>query len=721
MEVKVNDNAWKDFYPVGMNMGLSIPGTSPGEHAASPEQIRGWLEATADIGCNVVRVYTVLSPDFYTQLQEYNLEHQDNPLFLMHGAWLKEPDEEPADYLADSSKAWFKDEIEKVVDVIYGNRVIPPGSDKYPDNYGRAFGTFESDVSYWLLGFLIGRELEPYTIENSHFLHPEETHYDGDYFSIEGAMPIETFIVEHMDYIVSYEQDKYGRQHTLGFSSWPTLDPLIHYTEPPIPISSEDAFQVDLLKMSVDENAFSKGVFFSYHAYPYYPDFILYQPEYQIEDDEGLNSYLGYLDDLRNHYQGYTLMVAEIGIPSSQGTAHWAESGMHHGGLNEIDAGYEILRSLKTIMEADLNGAMIFSIIDEWFKRAWVVDEVDFPTERRMFWHNVMSPEQNFGLIALHPGEDGDFHTIDGKDDDWDTGPLAQKSSGLLQEFDSYDDMRKIKSLRVDHDAGHLHLLLNIEDLDPDDNNQVDWDKVDYWLAFDTIDPARGDSRLDIKGVIKVKRRTEFILKVSSDSDVKLYVDKPYDLYGLWQGFRENWQKYKTVANDNGNFNIVRTIVNAEYPYEDEILGEQLDQITGELPTGRQEDNSFSNFWYSKSGNFLEIRIPWNLLNFTDPSLRSVVDGDGIETSVTTSQSVSIGIAAISLFEETEGETDVIVADTLPHGEASGESWLIPSEGWADYTWNTWEVPTYHEYKKESYYIVREYLDTVVPDSGKLD
>ncbi len=74
-------------------------------------------------------------------------------------------------------------------------------------------------------------------------------------------------------------------------SSWPTLDPLIHPTEF---YSDEDTESIDITKINREES--KAGLFATYHAYPYYPNFISDQPSYQsFSDGVGPNSYSGYL------------------------------------------------------------------------------------------------------------------------------------------------------------------------------------------------------------------------------------------------------------------------------------------------------------------------------------------------------------------------------------------------------------------------------------------
>ena len=730
--LSVRGGEFRPFWPIGVNYGHGIPGTFPGEFLATPEQIRQFIQIVGDLGANAMRVYTVQSPLFYEELRAYNDDHPDKPLFLLQGAWLAEPAEDPAlsepdSYFSSWVEERFKDELEKAVDVVHGNRDIPPGDPSNPLNYGRAFGNYTADVSPWLLGWLIGREVEPLTIETTHQAYyaehcgglPCTADFTGENLSIEGATPVEAFVTRHLDDTIAYEAKKYGEKHPVGFSNWPTLDPIDHIVD----TSPDDMESLDLRKIKVSQ-AFDAGLFFSYHAYPYYPEFILHEPGFQVTDDDGPNSYLGYLEKLRSEYAGRTLIIAEIGLPSSQGSAHFAASGMTHGNLDEREQGEGNLRALRTISRAGLNGAFLFEVLDEWWKRAWVVERLELPANRRHLWYNAMSPEQNFGLMAVRPGLENHHHEMDGIGNDFPTVPNVAQDNDPLAPLDTHDPTRTLRSITIDSDEGFLQLLLRVSSLDPDGNGAVDWDKTDIVIGIDSFDPDRGDGCLDVDCKITTERRVEFLLRVDSENDVTLNVDQPYDLVGIWHGFRKDWQLYRTEVNDDGIFHLTRTVTNDAFWYEGKELAPILYQEVGRFRTGTEFTTTNTNFWYSMEHGTLEIRIPWTLLNVTDPSARMVVDdyvpgkkGEDVELQITQTPEIAIVVAALGGTGEQENE----VVDTLPRAKKMGGSWRIPAVSTPRHTWATWdESPRYRMVRKQSFGIMAQALPEVVPESARI-
>ena len=725
-EVSIDGATYRPFWPIGVNYGHGIPGTSAGEFAATREQIAEFIQTIGDLGANSIRVYTVQSPLFYDELRRYNESNPDKPLFLLQGAWLREPNED-ADFagMASYDSPWireqFTDEMQKVVDVVHGNRDIPPGSPGHPLNYGRAYGHYGADVSPWLLGWLIGREMEPPTIQGTNEFYyaahcggsPCFAEFNGNFFSIAKATPSEVAVTRWLDFVAAYEAEHYNAAHPMAFSNWPTLDPIDHVVE----LGFDDQEVLDLRKIIVSPT-FTPGIFYSYHAYPYYPEFILHEPSFQVDDEIGPNSYLGYLDQLRTEYAGRTLIIAEIGLPSSQGSAHFAASGMSHGGLDEREQGAAILRSLRTITRSQLNGAFIFEALDEWWKRAWVVERLELPGDRRPLWFNALSPEQNFGLLAMRPGSDERHHEIDGLSMDFPDVPSAEQDAQLLAPLDEHDPLRTLRALTIDSDEGFLHLLLRVESLDPDGDSRVDWDHVDYLVGIDTLDPDRGDRCFEPSCRVQTERRIEFLLRVNSENEVTHSVDRPYDLVGVWHGFREPWQLYRTVPNDAGVFDLMRTVTNDAFWYAGQELAPIIYQNIGQFRTGTELKTSNTNFWYSIAENALELRIPWTLLHVTDPSQRMVVDDDvpgkkDAAQELQVRQTPEFAVVVVTL------DGAGAIADTLPRAKQVGNAWVIPAMGAPVYTWKTWDAdPRYHMYRKQSFGIVQQALSGVVPESA---
>ncbi|MFW5754265.1 MAG: Ig-like domain-containing protein, partial [Marinilabiliaceae bacterium] len=583
-----NGDAYIPFFVKGTNLGVAVPGTYPGELAASREQYRRWFKEIKAAGFNAIRLYTLHYPRFYEELKAFNTENADNPLLFFQGIWLNESLEGYADDLYFMTDT-FDVEIDENVDCVHGNRIIDV-------RFGKAFGEYTADVSDWCLGYIIGREIHPGEVITTNENNGGHNHFQGNHFSIDDASPTEVWVVERFDHLVSYEHNNYETQRPVSLSSWPTLDPMHHPEEEK---RDEDSASIDLANI----NSFNApaGYFVSYHAYPYYPDFISQQSSYQdFYDHYGPNSYIGYLTELKAHYKDVPLIIAEFGVPSSWAAAHYASSGLNHGGFDEKGQGEANIRMLQNIENTDCGGGIHFAWIDEWFKRTWVTDPLDYEVENRILWHNIAAAEQNYGLKSFSlPSEQDTVARF--------TGDLP---------------VTELRSC-----ANHGFFELEIDLTEPFGILN------EMWVALDTYDPDAGE--LLMPSGIEIPIRSEFLLHITNYS-AKLYVTQAYDTYGIWHHVSGPEQLYRSVPTEGHPWNIVRYKNN--YPNKDV-------QFVGDLQVRRFFQPKSSLDAVTIYNQEIRVRLPWTYLNFVAPNLRKVLDDDRDTPETETAISDGIKIA----------------------------------------------------------------------------
>ncbi len=603
----------EDYSPLfikGINLGVAVPGTFPGDLAATGEDYARWFRQIREAGFNTIRLYTLHFPGFYEELKKFNLDNPNHPLLFFQGIWLKDkPDGYDNDLFSLTDD--FDREIRDNVNAVHGNASIP-------EEQGKAHGTYTADLSEWMIGYIIGREIHPPEVITTNESNAGTTGYQGQYFSIEETQATEAWLTERMDHLVAFEMDQYNTQRPVSVSSWPTLDPLSHPEEedPHEVMASVDLAQIDYLNAEA-------GFFISYHAYPYYPDYISKDPKYTpFFDHLGQNSYLGYLTYLKNHYEHIPLIIAEIGNPSSWGIAHFAHNGIHHGGHDERAQGENNLRLLQNIETAGGGGGITFAWIDEWFKRTWITDPVDFDPDRRIIWHNVTAAEQNFGLLGFRKEDSG---------------------TGL---WESFCEECPVESIEAGADFAYLRLTLNTAGhLAIDDT---------VWISLDTYDAGLGESVLPSGHI--VDNRAEFALMVTN-YNAELYVTEAYDLFGIWHGTSSPQQQYKSVATDGAPWKIVR--------WKNNIPEEEV-QFIGKLRVNRLNLPESNLDGVRLFSDRIEIRIPWTLINVVDPSVRRVMHDDRStpDTETRLSDGISVGI----FYNEFEAETtERFLWDTWNH------------------------------------------------------
>jgi hypothetical protein len=585
------ESGYRPLILKGINLGAATPGTFPGEiaYAIPPDTYEKWIESIGQAGFNSIRIYTLHPPVFYEKLANYNSRHTDNPILLFQGIWLEEVDNasDPTQFDLILREPAFTNEIHEVMDCVHGNKSIA-------FRPGKAYGDYKTDISRWTAGYIIGREISPQEVSVTNSSNASLSSYAGSQFSITGAAASEVFAATMLDITASYEFQNYNSIRPVSMSSWPTLDPLTHPTEVN---TDEDKESIDIEKINRDQSR--AGIFATYHAYPYYPNFISDQPSYQTySDGEGPNSYLGYLNDLKNHYSDIPLVIGEFGVPSSWGSAHQSYSNMDHGGYSEVQQGEKDIRLMHNIIDAGCAGGFIFSWMDEWFKPTWIVqyleaygfnsDGVFIPT--RQLWHNLTSPEQNFGLIKFNETDILPF-----------IGYQMNNTGGPVSRLEATND--------------NSYFYLNVET----SNSLVTGDTV--IIAFDTYLSGTGESKL-INGKT-VDNRAEFMCLAVMGNDTALhYVTQAYDMNGLTPRFNltdPSVQKYKSTVTDGAPWKLMQW-TNDEY--------QKTTQDIGRLPMEHSTDfTSGIRSAIAWNGNKLKVRIPWTMLYFYDPTRMNVING----------------------------------------------------------------------------------------------
>ena len=708
------------FHPLfikGVNMGVALPGRFPAEFPMESALYREWFDQIAAGGFNVVRTYTLLPPVFYEMLREHNDRATREAsgsaaparfIWLIQGVWTELPDGDRYDDPAFMGA--FTEEMERIVDVLHGNILVAPRP-------GHASGLYRAEVSGMTLAFILGREWEPFSVA-AYDEMKKGASFSGKYFHTRGATAMEAWVAATMEHIVGYEARAYGAMRPVAFTNWPTLDPLHHPTEATkeeerelagrlkLPFDASRVREYDNDGSSVDASLIiptaraAAGHFASYHAYPYYPDFMNLDPGYlKAADHQGPNNYIGYLRELRRHHEGLPVLISEIGVPTSRGIAHIQPQGMNHGGHNEREQGEIDARLMENIHETGCAGGVIFAWIDEWFKKNWAVIEFELPAERNPMWHNMLDPEQNYGLLAMRPGSPGPAVVLDGRPDDWHgRAPLLQAGppAGNLG-----PQAPALRALWAFHDEAAFYFRVDADGLDADGDGGIDWERFSVMVGIDTYGSEKGDRRFPTRERVEAPTGMEFMVILDGDESSRILVDPPYDL----QSHRYN-RPYRSVPNADGRYMEIRTLTNRARVGRDGTLYPPVDHSRSPLRLGTTDPSAsgyddLSDWFYDGEAGIIEVRIPWGLLNVTDPSSHHVVeDGADIEggVGITTTE-------GFRLYAALEDSSAGRVLGTLPARDGAG--WMDSTVSTL-YSWPGWEEPSWHSRPKLSYFILRD-------------
>jgi tetratricopeptide (TPR) repeat protein len=695
IEVRDGAGKWSPTWIKAVNLGAALPGKFPSEFPPNDSTYERWIALIGEMQANAIRVYTVHPPHFYRALRNWNLAHPAHPIWLIHGVWTElPPGDEEEKYHDRQWLAQFRREMEHVVSLIHGDAIIPPAP-------GHASGAYLADVSPWTLGYIIGREWEPYSVVAYNALRPDKTSYGGRYITIAGGSPLETWLAEQCDYLVSFEMARYNAQRPIAYTNWPTLDPLTHPTETGKEREMEllmargeqivekpkeydnDVVGLDALKMRATA-AFPAGVFASYHAYPYYPEFLVVDPGYsKARSPEGPSNYFGYLQELVAHHGDMPVVISEYGVPSSRGNAHFQPQGWNHGGLSEKQQALADARLTRDIYASGAAGAGLFALIDEWFKKNWIVIDFEHPGERKRLWLNALDAEENYGIIAMRAGRKESSIVIDADTAEWSGRPVLYEAVRPQQQFPG---PMRLKSLRVAQDEAYLYLRLDV--------GRIDWARAHYQIGIDTYRRDLGDKRLPNTGS-RAPTGLEFVLDLGGPADAQLLVDHPYNPYRAVRipGSKPAAVQYvynrpfRTVANGAGKWDSLFVVTNRRRIGRDSRIFAPIGYNRNRLLYARQSDNSLADWFANTTTGVIEIRIAWGMLQMVDPSTRSVLFGNLATRDF--AGAVTDGFRFV--VESYDPARPRSAGDKLPRADRTSGFGPVPT-----WTWLTWEIPQWH-------------------------
>nr|NIM64345.1 tetratricopeptide repeat protein [Acidobacteriota bacterium]NIQ86514.1 tetratricopeptide repeat protein [Acidobacteriota bacterium] len=663
---RVGDGPFEPLYVRGVNLSFARPGKHITEFPRETRTYDEWFRLVSEMNANVVRVYTILPPEFYRALADFNSRREPRErLLLIQGIWAELP--EGSRFRDRAYVREAHDEMRNAIDVVHGRATIER-------RYGHAHGTYRVDVSNHVLAFIFGREWEPSAVGAFHALDGADE-FKGRYLSIASANPMESWLAEMLDHLIAYEHETYATQRPVAWMNWPTLDALEHPSEatfaeslafrrqagetdigipPANEIYDDDAFTLDETKLAPTA-AFNAGVFASHHVYPYYPDFMRNEPRYG--EHEG-GRYRAYLDELKAHYRDIPLLVAEYGVPTSRAVGRYHPEGLDHGGHSEQEQAAALERMTAAIRESGCAGGLVFAWIDEWVKRNWMVAGTE---DRDHHWYNAMDPEESYGLLSMLPaGRD----KVRGDPSAWDASTLIAvqgRSRALHPIGDGADAARRLERLFVDSDAGYLYARI-------DTGGKIDWNDTAFALAIDTYGDAEGDHTLPLGLNVSSDVGFEFVVLLHGDRS-RVLVDERYSRTRFAeivqrQSGRSGWEfhdDYRLEANDDGRFSDPVIPHGRKFGRDGTVYAERT-YDAGRLIHGDLDDDSSADWLYTPDKNMLEVRIPWGLLHFTDPSRHAVFGAPGVRLTT-----AGIRLKVYSYRPRSAQDSRAAARETLPN------------------------------------------------------
>lgn len=371
----------------------------------------------------------------------------------------------------------------------------------------------------------------------------------------------------------------------------------------------------------------------------------------------------GYVQ-LLNAYHTMPVLVASYGFSTARGTVST------EGPLNEQEQeqGERLVAAYEDFLSAGCAGAVVSTWQDVWTRRTWNTSyAVDVYESHR--WHDLQSAGQSSGLLAFAPGSEASACVVDGDGSEWTEADVVWQANGL--------------SLSVRQDAEGLYLLVRGEGVSP---------QAALYIPID-VTPLSGATQ-SAQPSLRFARGADFLLCLSGAEDSRLLVQARYE------ALRENYLASTSgedpfadpPAADSSLFVPIGMVTERTGVLTEEEAaqaeGAPLLPVyeTGRLRQGTLDPadaayDSLADFFYGDG--LVEVRLPWQLLNFYSPA-GAQVHADyyqhyGVEPLRIESIYLGVGL----------GETAEEISMSA-------------------YKLETWQQPTYRERLKAAYWMLQE-------------
>lgn len=623
------------IYVNGINLDSVKPGYLPGNYAATKEDYEKWFQQIADLNMNCVKVKSIMPARFYQCLKEYNQNHR-RPLYLIQGVTIDNSDIDRESIRKDHRqihKLLFQ-RVKDTVDIVHGNKT-PVFSKHIKELY-------RFDVSEYTLAYSIDSALDYDDIIYSEIVNHKGEEYESHFITTKkGASETEKFFARIANEMVRYENWRYRTQRVMTIQG-----------------SRSDIVEAILLQ---DHHTDAKGK-------KRYIDLANIQPTSQmksgmvasyslnLENNEQMN-YKGGLKlqikELQKYNPTMPILISEYAVPTTKVGDNYSKD--NEGTINEKEQGENLIEILEQIKDANLCGQVMLEWQDSWYRSAWNIQNL-VQKNHAKYWDNTMSYSQHYGLLSFDPSAiypDGDLS-------DWKGAAFSSTKEGY--------------QLAVQQDEAYLYLCLKSEKSLKD--RQIR-------LALDTT-PKSGSTNVFRD---QFNRSVDFYLALKNKNG-RLYVQKYYSPTEFMKNKEAIHQNPNRIHKpDKNEFTEVEVKVqNRFYSKVEKKFMEDKYAKVGYFHHGNAHPNEKdydSNADYYLSDHTLEVRIPWQLLNFYDPTQGKVIDDFYHQWSIHPLQIEKIYVAG------------AIDGTMLP---------FIP------YTLERWQKPTYTPRLKESYWMLKEYF-----------
>lgn len=632
----------------GVDLTSSLPGNQARAFEVDEATYLRWFTWIQEMGANTIRIPYIMDKTFYDAFYKYN-QGREVPLYLLQGISIT--DYANNNQLDGYQKGFYEAlliQARSAVDVIHGNKNII--------HEGRlSVERYRKDISSWVLGYVVMVDWNGQTVAyTNHRDYP--TNYEGTYVKTSSkATAFEALLARVLDYLITYETDKYHVQRLVSFTNTANTDPFIY--EADVAKQLKKHTQIDAQHL-VMQPTFKSAYVASYTLYALIDNFY---EHFSVEQKEVLEDQVE-LDVTKLAYDGYTQVLngyhtMPVVVSYSDSSARGTDTGVVH---SEKDQAQRLVKNYQDAIANGMSGVIISSWQDVWGKATWNTAYASL-SSKGVYWHDIQSVSQGEGLLSFEPGKEGESFYVDGDASEWLQAKPVMTSEGL--------------SLYVKYDAKGMYLLVQGAALQ---------EGVPIYIPIDTTKQT-GSKKMSGSD-LTFDKPADFLLIVDGKDNTRLLVQERYS------SVRANYSiettrvdAYVDVPDEDTSKFVPIYMVYDDYTLKAAQEPPFKLYETGKLHYGNGNPkaidyDSQADFCYGKDG--IEIRLPWGLLNFSNPAFMEIHDDYYLNYGV---ESIPFSKGAIG----------------IGYGKEEVKMAPFELEPWRDKL-------VYHERLKEAYYRLQE-------------
>jgi len=245
------------------------------------------------------------------------------------------------------------------------------------------------------------------------------------------------------------------------------------------------------------------------------------------------------------------------------------------------------------------------------------------------------------------------------------TGILAVEPKAVTDIGMSLKDTERMTEANLQADEEYFYMTIML-------SQETDYTKEKLIIGLDTYHRSYGEYLYDPDLFATGLSGMEYVIKFDSKENAAIYVVPDYN---------RNEGKYCPTESYTGKYDLVAQLTYGTF------------------------ESSTNNFY--QTGSTLHVRIPWSMLNFTDPSEKLVISDTRTDEA----------IAKDAYGLQTQSTSGILFSLIIADKETKDTLYAFPlnkqANGYKTFTWDSWDTPAYTFRNKESFDILSRYFSSV--------